>query len=73
MTGQVGNRTLAARCTDMASRGGPDRSAWLCLAICYGTTRTGRAARQALDLIPADHVRDRAAQLLGDLTRQETP
>jgi hypothetical protein len=75
MTVQVGNRTLAARCTAMASRGGPDRPAWLCLAICYGTTRTtrtARAARQALDLIPGDHVRDRAAQLLGDLDRQDT-
>jgi hypothetical protein len=68
----TGHADIAACCTAMAALGGPDRPAWLCLSVIYGTTRTGRAARQALDLIPDDHVRDRAGQLLGDLDRQET-
>jgi hypothetical protein len=45
----TGHADIAARCTAMAGRGGEDRPAWLCLAICYGTTRTGRAAGQLLD------------------------
>ncbi len=47
MTETIGNRTLAARCRDLADRVGIDRRAWLCLGVLFATTRTTAAARQA--------------------------
>jgi hypothetical protein len=66
----IGNRTLAARARDLASRaprGSLERKAAGCLSVVLGETRTVAAARQVLDTIEAADIRTRAAEMLGEL------
>jgi hypothetical protein len=71
----TGNRQLAARARDIADRAGNGtlgRQAGLCLAVCLGTTSGTAAAMRALHEIEQPEIRERAAQLLGELTRETT-
>jgi hypothetical protein len=71
----AGNRTLAARAQDLASRapaGSAQRKAAGCAAIALGETRTIPAARKILAGVGNADVRQAAVSLLDELAAAAT-
>jgi hypothetical protein len=66
------NLDLAARCRALADERRSDplaRRAALCVAVCFQTTSTTRAARQSLAGVRPDDVRVAAIQLFDRITQ----
>lgn len=67
-------KALAGQARELAAAALPgslERKAAGCCAVALGTTRTLKAARQALDDVPLVDVRDVASALLNHLTTTE--
>lgn len=66
------NQALAARCRKLADEQVSDplaRRAALCCGVVLTTTRTTRAARESLEGVRPDDVRDAAVELFDRITR----
>ena len=66
------SRELAAEALTMARTQPQARAAWRCVAVALRETTTIAGARAALAEVGIIPVRDRALELLGQLTGQET-